>query len=245
MFKYEEKTDVIHLDIKKVGYQTLLYYCIKKDMKLILLYIFLIGLISCSTNSQDKKVVGKKPTEESQIETKTVGQTNNYREIVISENSLDTFSIPFPEKNMLMPLKSYYEPYWVEANIGQQDGPDFTYIDILKDDDNPIAYLNFAPDNKFKLEEIRIVSSSAIDQYGVRVGDTYQEVREKRNNDFKNSTNYHQHTYLYPDSSNIFYELTGDFTMTEEMLENLNELGLTEEQPQNCKVDYIIWRKRK
>ncbi|WBL45036.1 hypothetical protein PBT90_10110 [Algoriphagus halophytocola] len=214
-------------------------------MKQILFYIFLIGLISCSTNSQDKKVVDKKPTEQSQIETKIIRQTKNYREIVISENWLDTFSIPFPEKNMLMLLRNYYEPYWVEANIGQQDGPDFTYIDILKDDDNPIAYLNFDPDNKFKLDEIRIVSSSAIDQYGVRVGDTYQEVKKKRNNDFKNSTNYHQHTYLYTDSSNIYYELTGDFTMTEEMLENLDELELTEEQLQKCKVEYIIWRKRK
>jgi hypothetical protein len=32
--------------------------------------------------------------------------------------------------------------------------------------------------------------------------------------------------------------------MTEEMLENLDELELTEEQLQKCKVEYIIWRKR-
>ena len=215
-----------------------------KDMKQIVFYIFLIGLISCSTNSQDKKVTDNEPIEKSEIETIISEQAPDYREIVLSENTLDTFSIPFPEKNMLMPLRNYYKPYWVEANIGQQDGPDFTYIDILKDDDNPIAYLNFDSENKFKLDEIRIVSSTAIDQYGVRVGDTFQQLIEKRNSNFKNSTNYHQHTYLYTDNSNIYYELTGDFTMTEEMLENLDELELTEEQLQKCKVEYIIWRKR-
>ena len=214
-------------------------------MRQILFYILLIGLISCSEDSQEKQAVNLKPKESLDIQKTENKPKLEYQKIMLSENSLDTFSIPFPETNMLTALRGYYKPYWVEVNIGQQDGPDFTYIDILKDDDNPVAYINFDHNNKYKLDEIRIVSSTAIDQCGVRVGDTYQQVIDKRQNNFKNSTNYHQHTHLFADESNIFYKLTGDFNMSEEMLENIEELELTEEQLQKCKVENIVWRKRK
>ena len=137
-------------------------------MKQILFFIFLFGLISCSPNSQEKKVVDKESTDESVPETTSIEQTRDYREIILSENKIDIFSIPFPEKNVLRELKDYYEPYWVEANIGQQDGPDFTYFEIARDDENPIAYFDFDSENEFKLEEIRIVSSVSKDQYGER-----------------------------------------------------------------------------
>jgi hypothetical protein len=103
---------------------------LKNVMKQILFFIFLFGLISCSPNSQEKKVVDKESTDESVPETTSIEQTRDYREIILSENKIDIFSIPFPEKNVLRELKDYYEPYWVEANIGQQDGPDFTYFEI-------------------------------------------------------------------------------------------------------------------
>lgn len=213
-------------------------------MRQILFYIFLIGLTSCWTNSQGKKIIGQGTVNESENEASTNESKSDYLEIVLSENALDTFLIPFPEKDMLMSLKNFYGPYWVEANIGQQDGPDFTYIEIKRDDNNPVAYLDFDSANKYKLDEIRIVDSSAKDQYEIRVGDTYQQVIETRREAFKNSTNYHQHTYLYSDNSNIYYELSGDYTLTEEMLDSIEELELTEQQLQKCTVKCIIWRKR-
>jgi len=218
---------------------------LKNVMKQILFFIFLFGLISCSPNSQEKKVVDKESTDESVPETTSIEQTRDYREIILSENKIDIFSIPFPEKNVLRELKDYYEPYWVEANIGQQDGPDFTYFEIARDDENPIAYFDFDSENEFKLEEIRIVSSVAKDQYGVRVGDTYQQVISKRQIEFKNSTDYHQHTYLYSASSNIYYEISGFENYVDIMIENIEELILDTNDLKHCKVDAIIWRKRK
>ena len=101
-------------------------------MRYILFYIFQISLWSCSEGTKVKELVVKESIEEPQVQSRTVEETRNYRELVIYENRLDSFAIPFAEKSMLIPLRNYYEPYLVGMNIGQQDGPDFTYIDILK-----------------------------------------------------------------------------------------------------------------
>jgi len=178
-------------------------------MRKILSYIFLIGLISCSSYSQEKGVVDKNSTEKLVIET-TSEQDQDYREIVLSENKLDTFLIPFSEVNMLTTLRNYYEPYRVEANIGQQDGPDFTYINIVRDDKNPIVYLDFDSENKFKLDEIRIVDSRAVDQYRVRVGNTLSKLITSRDTGQINFDPFHFHIYYSYKNSNIFYELEGE-----------------------------------
>jgi hypothetical protein len=212
-------------------------------MKQIRFYILFIGIISCSTNYQDKKEIDKKTTEEHQVETKIFAQKIEHREILISENTLDTFSIPFPEKNMLMQLKKYYAPYWVKANIGQKDGPDFTYIDILKDDNSPIAYLNFNPENKFKLDEIRIVSSKAIDQYGIRVEDSLNQLILKRDSGKIGFDPYHFHIYYYYPNSNISYELEGELHTP--AMENVEDIILTYDDIKSHTIQSIIWRNKK
>ena len=218
-------------------------------MKKTIICLLIIAFISC----RDNKVTQSNSNQDSLLksdsnQTQTEKPINEpkiaHQKISLSENKFDTFLIPFQEKDMLTDLKNYYKSYTVEAKIGQQDGPDFPYIDIMKSDGNSVALLSFDYENKYKLDEIRISDSIASDEYGVRVGDTYQKIVEKRKVDFKNSTGYHQHTYLYDENSNISYELTGDLTITEDMFENIEELELSEEQLQKCKVEYIIWRKR-
>ena len=216
-----------------------------KKMKKIIICLLAIGIIGCKENqvsqtNSNEDISIKSNTDENQMKEQKIAN----QKIVLSENKIDTFPIPFQEKDMFLDLKSYYNSYKVEAKIGQQDGPDFPYIDILKNDGNSVALFSFDYDNKYKLDEIRIVDSIATDEYGIRVGDSYQKIVERRKGVFKNSTDYHQHSYLYAENSNIYYELTGDLTITEDMLENPEELDLSEEQLQKCKVEYIIWRKR-
>ena len=213
-------------------------------MKRLLIYILLIGQISCSTDGPDKNTTDQEIIIDAATEINPIEARTDYREIVLSEHTLDTFSIPFPEMSMLEPLKNHFQPYSVEAKTGQQDGTDYPYIDIAKDNNATVTYLNFDWENKFKLEEIRIIAPSAVDQYGIRVGDTYQQVIEKRKESFSNSTDYHEHTYLYSDNSNIYYELSLNFTIADDKLENIEELVLTEEQLQKCSVENIIWRNR-
>ncbi len=217
-------------------------------MRKVIIYLSVIGLISCHENkakkdSSNKEILKKSNTDEKQIEELKEQQKITYQQIVLSENKIDTFSIPFQEKDMLMNLKSYYRSYNVEAKIGQQDGPDFPYIDIVKNNGNSVAFFNFDYENKYKLNEIRILDSIVTDQYGIRVGDPYLEIVKKRKADFKNSTDYHQHTYLYQENSNIYYELTGDLSITTDRLKNIEKIKLSEEQLQKCKVKNIIWRK--
>lgn len=143
---------------------------------------------------------------------------------------------------MLMPLRNYYKPYLVEAGIGEQDGPNFTYIGILKDNHDPIAYLNFNYDNEFKLEDIRIVSETAIDQYGVRVGTTLSELINARDTGVIDFDPYHFHIYYSYENSNIFYELEGELHTPG--VENVEDIVLTHDDIASHTIQSIIWRSR-
>ena len=162
------------------------------------------------------------------------------RNIILGEKSLDSFSLPFPEKDLLADLSDYYHPYRVTRKTGQQDGPDFEYIDI-KNRDEVVLFVAFEYDNPCRINEIRILDTSIADTFGVRIGDSYNVLKKKRPTSFSNSTDYHQHTYLYPKGSNIYYEISG-FDMTVDMLDEIEKMVLTEEQMQKCKVESIIWK---
>ena len=201
-----------------------------------------MGLISCSTNNQEKKIIDKGTVNEPEVVTNSIKAKPSYRKIVLSENSLDTFSIPFPEKNMLTSLKNYYEPYWVESNVGQQDGPDYRYIDIVRDDENPIAYLNFESDNELKINEIRIVNSTVHDQYEVHVGDALTKVITSRGTGEIGFDPYHFHIYYYYKNSNISYELEGELHTP--AVENVEDIVLTYDDISSHTVQSIIWRNK-
>jgi hypothetical protein len=217
---------------------------LKKDMKSILNIFILFGLLSCSNglNEKDKTEFADIATKEFEEEYHPEGATDNiFREIVLYETKIDSLDLPFPEKDMLSEIQNQFKPYTAERKIGEQDGPNYEYIEILREN-KQVAFFDFNWENSNQLEEIRITNSAASDQYGVRVGDSYKELKIKRPQDFKNSTNYHQHTYLYSDDSNIYYELTGDFSLTSEMIENIEDLKLTEQQLSTWMVEYILWR---
>jgi len=65
-------------------------------MKQILFYIVSIGLISCSSKGQEKKVSDRKTENKSDTITTLSELKPDYREILLFENKLDTFLIPFP-----------------------------------------------------------------------------------------------------------------------------------------------------
>jgi hypothetical protein len=215
----------------------------QKDMKLILFYILSIGLISCSSKGQEKKVSDLKTENKSDTITTSSELKPDYREILLFENKLDTFLIPFPEKDMLPTLKKYYAPYLVKRNIGQQDGPDYSYIDIARNDEDPITYINFDSDNKLRLNEIRIVNSTAHDQYEVRVGDPLTKVITSRGKGEIGFDPYHFHIYYYYKNSNISYELGGELHTPAE--ENMENIVLTYDDISSHTVHSIIWRNKK
>lgn len=206
-------------------------------------YLLLIGLISCSTNSQEKQVVNQETQGESENKTTLSESIPNYREVILSENALDTFSIPFAEREMLMPLREYYKPYLVDIKIGQQDGPDFTYIDILKNDGKSVAFLKFYFDNKLKLEDIRLIDSIGVDQYEIRVGDPLMKLIALRGKGQIKFDPYHYHIYYSYENSNISYELEGELHTL--AIENIEDVILTYDDIKHHTIQSIIWRNNK
>lgn len=209
---------------------------------------------SCSNNPPKSSAKIHNPAEHKEafshiIESETVGTKDsfepapeaillNFKHISLGEHSLNSFDLPFAEKDMLGTLANYYEPYQVERKTGQQDGPGFEYIDI-RNQDKTFLFINFDTDNPYRIDQIRIQDSSVADTFGIRIGDSYQDLKNKRPTTFRNVTDYHQHTYLYPEGSNIFYEI-GGYDLTLDMLDNIEEVVLTERQLENCKVVAII-----
>lgn len=186
--------------------------------------------------------MSSKPTID-ETKSKSISKDLFYPKIILKENNLDTFSIPFRQENILSSLQKHYNPYSVIETEGESDGTIFTCIAISKNELFPSVYLNFDSENKLKLEEIRVSDTTVTDQYGIRIGDSYQTLLNKRKGDFMNFTDYHQHTYLYQEGSNIHYELIGDYKITSEMIENISELELNERQLEKCKVASIVWKK--
>lgn len=213
-------------------------------MKPLLILIILVTLVSCS-NAEKEKTDGSQTTQipnYSKINNELADQKQTvFPEIVLRENSIDTFSLPFPEKEMLPLLKHFYKSYKIERKIGHQDGPDYEFIDISRKGKS-ILFFNFDSENKYRFEDIYVTDAIIVDQYGVRVGDTYAELKKKRKSKFNNSSNYHQHTYLYTNNSNIYYEIIGNLQNSEET--DIEKLVLTEDQLKNWKVANIIWRKQ-
>ncbi|WP_299797167.1 hypothetical protein [uncultured Maribacter sp.] len=214
-------------------------------MKIILYVTVIIGILtSCSEQKSDKNKSIESKKEEpisTDISKETVKQ-QNYRQIKLKENSIDSFALPFPEENMLLPLRNYYKPYWVEANIGQQDGPDFMYIDILKYD-TPLVYFNFDSENELILNSIIVHESTVTDQYGLNVGSTIEKLKENRGDGEINFDPYHQHVYYYYENSNISYEINGDLEIPAD-IQNIEDLIITEKDVEGWTIEYIIWRKK-
>lgn len=191
----------------------------------------------------EPKTVGKPSISKDSFEQAHEALLLNFKHISLGEHSLNSFDLPFAEKDMLTELADYYQPYQVERKTGQQDGPGFEYIDI-RNQDKTLLFINFDADNPYRIDQIRIQDSSVADTFGIRIGDSYQDLKNKRPTTFRNVTDYHQHTYLYPEGSNIFYEI-GGYDLTLDMLDNIEEVVLTERQLENCKVVAIIWKNSK
>lgn len=211
-------------------------------MKYIIFCLLLAGIVSCSPSSQKKEIVNQETKHEQKTDSSSVPSENTYQNFLLSEHTLDTFSIPFRKESMLTPLSGYYNSYSVKERIGQQDGPDFTYFEITKDSSMPIVYLNFDSENKLHLDDITIVSPMAVDQFGIHVGDPLTKVIASRDTGQIIFDPYHFHIYYAYENSNIFYELEGELHTPD--ASNIEDITLTYNDISSHTIQSIIWRDR-
>lgn len=159
--------------------------------------------------------------------------------IRIGETNIQGINLPLARKDLINELRLAFKNYIVTKEIGQQDGPDFPLYSI-KIDKNEVLFFAMDSEDTLKLNEIFIKSPTVIDQYGLKIGDSYQEIKEKRKGTIKSYTDYHQHTYVYLDSSNILYEIFGNITLPDTV--DFDNLHFTEDQIKDWTIQHLIWR---
>jgi len=125
-------------------------------------------------------------------------------EIVLREDSIDKFSLPFLEKKMFNELALFYKRFVVKEEIGMQDGPGFPLISLY-DNNNEVLFFKFDPENSLLLEKIIASNPIVRDEYGLQVGLTVSDIIKIRAVDFRIITDTHQHTYLKNKNSKISY----------------------------------------
>ncbi|NMM48919.1 DUF1131 family protein [Marinigracilibium pacificum] len=224
-------------------------------MKNYIILTIAITLLSCTSNKTEKYEETKTPgmanldiitsepakTSINHME-EEIGDTIIHDEDLnrLYENSIFGLVIPFKRTEMINSIRKAFDGYEITKEMGQQDGPDFPLYSVKKGD-NEILFFAMDWEDTLKLNEIFIKSPYVIDEYGLKVGDGYQDIKSKRTDSIKTFTNYHQHTYAYTENSNIMYEISGDVYLPDTV--DFENLKFNEEQIKDWKIEYIIWRK--
>jgi hypothetical protein len=78
----------------------------------------------------------------------------------------------------------------VSKETGQQNVPDFPLYSV-KREQREILFFSMDSEDIFLLNNIYIKDTLIRDVYGLKVGDSYNTIVNKRGKEFKNYTNYH------------------------------------------------------
>lgn len=163
-------------------------------------------------------------------------------EIVLREDSIDKFSLPFPEKKMFNEQALFYERFVVKEEIGMQDGPDFPSISFY-DNNNEVLFFKFDPENRLLLDKVIVSNSIVRDEYGLQVGLTVSNIIKNRGTDFRITTDAHQHTYLKNERSKISYEIGVSSFISDAELSSVSSSDF--KALENATIERIIWTNKK
>lgn len=211
-------------------------------MNRIALLILIISTFSCETSSNKKVAVGVS-TDSSDIQ--SINKDNFTGEfktdtIILYEDRIKNVGLPFGKRDMLTELKKDFAGLTITKEIGLRDGPDFPLYSI-KVGYEEICFFAMDSEDTLKLNDVYIKHPLIKDQYGLKVGDTYQKIKNVRDKEVKTYTDYHQHTYAYFKGSNITYEISGDVFLPDTV--DFENLKFTEQQIKDWTIEYLIWRK--
>ena len=160
--------------------------------------------------------------------------SNASSEIKLNENKIGEMLLSHSMKLSFLAMLETLKPYSVVKKSGQQDGPDYIYYEVTK---NNVQYfwIKTQDENERLLDRIYITNKSIIDQHAVSIGMKYKNIKKLRPN-IKITTDDHYHTYAYVSGSNIMYEITGDF-------EGPDRQDFTEKEVESWTVSNIVWLK--
>lgn len=192
-------------------------------MKIIKISIILsIILLSCKINDKSKGLTSTK---------EKISKSDNV--LILKENAFGNLKL---EKGMSLTklmLKNTFNNHTISLNIGEQDGPNYYFYKIGNK-----AILTTQNTESKSLYQLWINDkSNAIDEYGIKLGMTYKNIKNKRSD--MSVTTEHSHIYLHKDNSNIVYEMSigNNYNGPDK-----NEYSLNFLEEYNCKVTSIIWK---
>jgi len=161
---------------------------------------------------------------------------------ILREASINGIPLPVNRSSVLSEIKRAFEGFNITREKGQQDGPDFPMY-LLSTDSVEILYFAMTPEDSLKLTDIQVTSPLIQDEYGLKVGDGFKDIQDKRKGTPKIYTYFsHQHVWVYYDSSNIYYEINGQAYIPDTV--DINNFQFTEEQIKDWKIIRLIWRER-
>jgi len=161
------------------------------------------------------------------------------RNFILTENSIADIPLPFPRKEMLNKVTNAFQNYQVTKEVGQQDGPDFP-VYLVKYQEETVLFFAMNWEDTLKLDAVYIESPVVIDEYGLTVGRSLDNIKELRKGKLKTQEDYHNHTYMQVEDSHIIYELTRDESSPD--TPDVNKTLEVVRQNASWEIAKIIWR---
>ncbi len=206
----------------------------------IFLAVMVVGFIigACSQSSEPVSVESEEISEVAIDKITKVEADEKINRIELKENNINGVDLPLNREMSLDQLVAAFKGYQVTKEIGMQDGPDFPLYSV-KSNDQEILFFKLNDEDTLKLDQIIVKTDTVQDEYGIRVGMTYADVRSRRGEEFELFVGDHWHTYMTYENSNVYYDVIANIDETDSEV-----MGTTLTKDQvlaEGKVKYLYW----
>lgn len=147
-------------------------------------------------------------------------------------------------------LKQLFPGYTIKSGIGQGDSPDYYYFKVSNSKDmiSIISYIQYSDyenqtiktpqPNNIKIDQLKIESPTITDQYGLKTGDTYQEIIKKRGKDLERGNTHHE---KYLGSKGLYYRMWGDFNYKGQADVSPETIDNKQMEKYNWEIQSVCW----
>ena len=171
--------------------------------------------------------------------------TSEEQALILKEGSFGGVILPFWQIDAHEEIRNCLENYEVQGETAIAEGGEFKVYNVLQEG-TTICSFEMSMDDSTYLYELVLRDSVVADEYGLKVGDPYLKIKELRPTALKAKMGYHFHTYVRVPSSHIYYEITGDYQMPDDLkLETINAHEFDEADLKDWSIKRIIWGNEK
>lgn len=156
--------------------------------------------------------------------------------LVINEESLNQVSI---ENSLLTVFHEENPCFSLERVIAHQDGPSIIAYNLVLQESDRVGTINMKFEDENEIDKIMLFSEIVMDEYGLKIGDTFADIEKRRVGNITWVTDFSQTTYVLVEGSKLKYSIFGDFDVsTKDDPENLT---FGREEILNWEIEMIVW----